>query len=153
MHGLQCPKYLWVTFGAPGLIPEPDIVAEYRIKERKLVGELVQQLYPGGMEVPIEDFADHIEQTKALIKQRKLIFEAGILADNIYSKIDILEPVDNNSWDIIDIKNATDIKAEYISEISFQKFCCQKAGLNIKKCFIIYINKDYRGKSAIMTQG
>lgn len=143
MHGLQCLKYLWVTFGDPDLIPEPDIVAQYRINERKLVGALVQQLYPGGIKIPIEDFANHIEQTRVFVKQRKLLFEAGILVNNIYSKIDILEPVDNNSWDIIDIKNATDIKAEYISEISFQKFCCQKAGLNIRKCFIVYINKEY----------
>ena len=143
MHGLQCLKYLWVTFGDSDLIPEPDIVARYRINERKLVGELVQQLYPGGMKVPFEDFANHIEQTNVFIKQRKLMFDAGILVNNIYSKIDVLLPVDNNSWDIIDIKNATDIKAEYISEISFQKHCCQKAGLNIRKCFIAYINKEY----------
>jgi len=143
MYGLQCPKYLWVTFEDPDLVPEPDVVAQYRIKERKLVGELVQQLYPGGIKVPIEEFTKHIDQTKFFIKQRKLLFEAGVLVDNIYSKIDILEPVDDDSWDIIDIKNATDIKAEYISEISFQKFCCQKAGLNIRKCFIAYINKEY----------
>ncbi|MDD5691641.1 MAG: DUF2779 domain-containing protein [Candidatus Omnitrophica bacterium] len=143
MHGLQCPKYLWVTFGSPKLIPEPDIVAGYRINERKLVGELVQQLYPGGIEVPIEDFASHIEQTRAFIKQRKLIFGAGILVDNIYSQIDILKPVDNDLWDIIDIKNATDIKSHYIAEISFQKFCCERAGLKIRKCCIAYINNGY----------
>lgn len=143
MHGLQCLKYLWITFGDSNLIPEPEIVAKYRINERKLVSELVQQLYPDGIKVPMEDFTNHIEQTKVFIKQHKPLFGAGILVDNVYSKIDILEPGANNSWNIIDIKNATDIKAEYISEISFQKFCCQKTGLNIEKCFIVYINKEY----------
>lgn len=99
MYGLQCPKYLWVTFEKPELIPELDIVAQYRINERKLVGELVEQLFPGGIKIPFDDFANHIEQTRSIIRQRKLVFEAGILVDNIYSKIDILEPVDHDLWD------------------------------------------------------
>lgn len=143
MHGLQCPKYLWVTFEKPELIPELDIVAQYRINERKLVGELVEQLFPGGIKMPFDDFANHIEQTSSIIGQRKLVFEAGILVDNIYSKIDILAPVDHDLWDIIDIKNATDIKSHYISEISFQKFCCERTGLKIRKCYIAYINNEY----------
>jgi len=143
MYGLQCLKYLWITFEKPGLFPELDIVAQYRINERKLVGELVEQLFPNGIKIPFADFASHIEQTKSIIKQRKLVFGAGILIDNIYSKIDILEPVDRDSWDLIDIKNATNIKSHYISEISFQKFCCEKAGLKIRKCCIVYINNEY----------
>jgi len=144
MYGLQCPKYLWVTFDNQELIPELGIVAQYRIDERRLVGNLVERLFPGGIRVvPVDDFTNHIEQTQVFIKQRKLVFEAGILIDNLYSKIDILEPVDHDSWDIIDIKNATDIKPHYISEISFQKLCCEKAGLKIRKCRLAYINNKY----------
>lgn len=143
MYGLQCPKYLWVTLENPEFIPELDIVAQYRINERKLVGELVEQLFPGGTKIHFDDFSSHIEQTMSIIRLRKLVFEAGILVDNIYSKVDILEPVDHDLWDLVDIKNATDIKSHYISEISFQKFCCERAGLKIRKCRIAYINNEY----------
>lgn len=153
LHGSQCLKYLWVILGDPKLIPEPDIVAQYRLNEGKLVGELAHQLYPEGIKIPFDDFTDNIEQTKAFIKQRKLLFEAGILANNIYSRIDILKPVDNDLWDITEVKNSTDIKAEYIPDISFQKFCCQKAGLNIRKCFIAYINKEYVKKGELDPKG
>lgn len=153
MHGLQCLKYLWVTFGDPNLIPEPDMIAQHRFNEKKLVRELAQKLYPDGIKIPVDDFVDNIEQTKVFIKHRKPLFDAGILANNIYSKIDILKPAGNNSWDIIEVKDALEIKAEYIPDLSFQKFCCQKAGLNIKKCFITYINKEYVRQGELAPEG
>ena len=54
MYGLQCPEYLWITFEKPELIPELDIVAKYRINERKLIGELVEKLFPRGIRVSID---------------------------------------------------------------------------------------------------
>lgn len=153
MHGLQCLKYLWVIFRDSKLIPGPDFITQHRFNEGRLVGELAQQLYPDGIRIAIDDFVNNIEQTKVSIKHNRSLFEAGILANNIYSRIDILKPAGNNSWDIIEVKDALEIKAEYISDLSFQKFCCQKAGIDIRKCFIAYINKEYVKQGELDVKG
>ena len=69
--------------------------------------------------------------------------EAGILYGNIYSRLDILNPVDEDEWDIIEIKSGTSVKEVYIDDVSFQKLCCEKAGLGIRSCKLGFINRQY----------
>ncbi len=90
--GLQCPKYLWIQSNNPERIPETDPVTQYIFDQGHLVGELARKLFPGGIDIPTDDFMGNINQTKELLEQRKPLFEAGILAEGIYSRVDILNP-------------------------------------------------------------
>ena len=141
--GLQCPKYLWVKYHEPDKIPEPDVSTQFRFDQGKLVGNLAKKLYPDGIDIPRADFMGNIKETKELIKQRKPLFEAGILKDKLYSRIDILNPSEENSWDIVEVKSTTRVKDEHINDVAFQKYCSEKAGLKINSCFIIHINNEY----------
>jgi len=141
--GLQCPKYLWVKYHEPDKIPEPDISTQFRFEQGQLVGNLAKKLYPDGIDVPRADFMGNIKETKKLLTQRKPLFEAGILKDKLYSRIDILNPSEENSWDIIEVKSTTRVKDEHIDDVAFQKYCLEKAGLKVNNCFIIHINNEY----------
>lgn len=143
LTGLQCPKYLWTQIHEPERIPEPDAVTQYIFDQGHLVGEYAKKLFHGGMDIPHDDFMDNIVTTKKLIVERKPLFEAGILYGNIYSRLDILNPVDGDEWDIVEIKSGTSVKEVYIDDVSFQKFCCEKAGLGIRSCRLGFINKQY----------
>ncbi|GAJ23539.1 unnamed protein product, partial [marine sediment metagenome] len=70
-------------------------------------------------------------------------FEAGIMAENIYCRPDILNPICEDKWNIIEVKSSTSVKDVNIDDVSFQRFCCKKAGLKIGKCFLMYINNQY----------
>ena len=85
LSGLQCPKYLWIQINEPERIPETDPVTQYIFDQGHLVGELAKRLFPGGIDIPTDDFMGNINQTKELLEQRKPLFEAGILAEDIYS--------------------------------------------------------------------
>ena len=141
--GLQCPKYLWLQIHEPEKIPETDAVTQYVFDQGHLVGEYAKKLFPGGIDIPNDDFMDNIRQTKALLAERKPLFEAGIRYGNIYSRLDILDPVNEDEWDIIEIKSGTSVKEVYIHDVSFQKFCCEKAGLKIRTCQLGFINNQY----------
>lgn len=141
--GLQCSKYLWIQANEPDNIPQPDIVSQHIFDQGELVSNLAKKLYPDGIDIPTEDFMENIEQTKQLISKRKILFEAGILINNLYSRIDILNPRNYEKWDIIEVKSSTSIKDIHIQDVSFQKYCCEKMGLKIGKCFLIYINNQY----------
>jgi hypothetical protein len=143
LSGLQCPKYLWIQFHEPERIPETDTVTQHMFDQGHLVGECAKQLFPGGIDIPQDDFMGNIDKTKEFLTERKALFEAGILAKEIYSRVDILNPVNEDEWDIIEVKSSTSVKDVHIDDVSFQKHCCEKAGLKIRNCKLVYINNQY----------
>jgi len=143
LNGLQCPKLLWTQINEPEKIPETDPVTQYIFDQGHLVGEYAKELFPGGIDVPQDDFMGNIEKTRELLTQRRPLFEAGILAGNIYSRVDMLNPVNGDEWDIIEVKSSTSVKDVHIDDVAFQKFCCEQAGININKCHLMHINNQY----------
>jgi len=141
--GLQCSKLLWIGVNQPERIPAPDISTRYIFDQGHLAGQLAQKLFPGGISVPTNNFMENVRQTRQLLSTRSPLFEAGLLGNNIYSRIDILNPVNEDAWDIIEVKSSTSVKDVHIEDVSFQKFCCDQLGLNIRKCFLMYINNQY----------
>ncbi len=81
------------------------------------------------------------------------MFEAGILAGNLYSRVDILCPADDESWDIIEVKSSTSVKGVHIQDAAYQRYCCMEMGLNIQKCYIAVINNKYVKDGEINPQG
>ncbi|MFC2026837.1 DUF2779 domain-containing protein [Chloroflexota bacterium] len=141
--GLQCPKLLWVQINDPRSIPEPDLETQYIFDQGHRVGELATKLFPGGIYLDTDDFMENIRLTEFSLGKRMPLFEAGILADRIYCRIDILNPTGRDEWDIIEVKSSTSVKEVHIHDVSFQKLCCKKAGLKIRKCKLVHVNNQY----------
>lgn len=147
--GLQCLKYLWISFNEKEKIPEPDESLQFRFDQGHLVGELAKKLFPNGIDIPAEPFSENLKLSKELIKKRKPLFEAAFSADNIYARADVLNPVGKDEWDIIEVKSGTKVEDVYLHDLSFQKYCYKKAGLKIRKCFLMHINNEYVKKGEI----
>ena len=143
LAGLQCPKYLWIQIHEPERIPEADAVTQHIFDQGYLVGEHAKRLFPNGIDIPQDDFTENIVTTKKLIAERKPLFEAGIFCGAVYSRVDILNPVNEDEWDIIEVKSSTSVKDVHIDDVSFQKHCCEKAGLRIRACKLAFINNLY----------
>ena len=127
----------------PERIPGADAITQYVFDQGHLVGEYAKKLFPGGIDIPHDDFMDNIVATKELLAERKPLFEAGIFAGAIYSRVDILNPLADDKWEIIEIKSGTSAKDVYVDDVSFQKYCCDKAGLEIGACKLGFINNQY----------
>src|SRR3989344_2243269 len=91
--GLQCPKFIWTMFHHPEKIKEPDLNAQYRFDQGNLVGELAKKLYPKGINLATENFNENLQKTKELLKENRPLFEAGVIFENCFARIDILLPV------------------------------------------------------------
>jgi hypothetical protein len=143
MNGLQCLKYLWITFNDRGRIPETDTVTQYLFDQGHLVGEVAKRLFPGGMDIPQGSLTGIINNTKALLGTRKPLFEAGIQADSIYSRIDVLDPANDDEWDIVEVKSSTSVKKVHVDDVAFQRHCCEMGGLKIRKCSLALIDNKY----------
>ena len=143
LNGLQCPRYLWVLLHELERIPEPDAATQHRFDQGHQVDVLARKLFPEGIDIPAEDFADNLRQTRELLQRRVPLFQAGFRAGKVYARADILNPAGEDRWDIIEVKSSVSIKPEYYDDVSFQKFCYEKSGLRIRKSCLAYINNKY----------
>jgi hypothetical protein len=143
LNGLQCPKLLWVAINEPGRLPEPDAATQHIFDQGHLVGELAKKLFPGGIDIPADDFMGNIKETMELLCLRKPLFEGGFLAGNLFARADILNPVGETAWDIVEVKSSTSVKDVNIHDVAFQKYCYEQAGLEINRCFLMHINNQY----------
>jgi hypothetical protein len=122
LSGLQCQRLLWFYFHDPEKIAEPDTATQRVFDQGHLVGELAKKLYPGGIDVPHEDFKANLEHTRRLRGERKPLFEADFLAGNLFSRLDILKPFGRSAWDIIEVKSTTSIKETNLMMSLFRSF-------------------------------
>ena len=152
LTGLQCPKLLWVQINDPKRLPQVDLSTQFIFDQGYLVGELAKKLFPEGIDVPNDGFMENIAATGRLLNERIPLFEAGILADQIYSRVDILRSANEDQWDIIEVKSSTSVKDVNIQDVAFQKHCCENQGLPINHCYLAYIINQYTKNGEINPQ-
>jgi hypothetical protein len=143
LNGLQCLKYLWLLYNDPGKIPAFDASTLRIFDQGHQVGELAGQLFPDGITIPSNDFMGNIKLTKKLLAERKPLFEPGFYQDNLFSRLDILNPAGDDAWDIIEVKSSTSVKDVNLHDVSFQRHCAVKTGLKINRCFLAVVNNKY----------
>jgi CRISPR/Cas system-associated exonuclease Cas4 (RecB family) len=146
LNGLQCPRLLW--FSNKKLLPEFTLPDKHKFAQGHEFEEYVKQLYPEAVDLNNLEFKENIDKTKELIKENKTIFEAGFMVDNLFIRADLIKP-SKNGWELYEIKSTTQTKPQHIPDLAFQKYVCEKTGLKINKCFIIYLNKEYVKKGKI----
>ncbi|MCK4997103.1 DUF2779 domain-containing protein [Candidatus Pacearchaeota archaeon] len=143
LTGLQCPKLLWITKNDKQRIPEPDKMTQKKFSDGHILGELAKKVFPEGQNIPDDNFMENLRNTKKLIEKRIPLFEPAFMIDGLYSRADVLVPVGEDEWNIIEVKSATKVKDMNLHDVSFQKYTYEKAGLKIRKSFLMHINNQY----------
>jgi len=141
LSGSQCRKLLWYAYNAKEQIPEPDDATQTIFDQGHEVGALGKSLYPGGIEVSSDaaDFDQVPQQSLEAAKARKSLFEAGFAYGGGFARVDVLNPVGKDGWDIIEVKSSTEVKDVNLLDLVFQAFVCSGAGLSIRRCCLILL--------------
>jgi len=146
LMGRQCSKLLWFRYNAKDQIPAPDANQQAVFDQGTEVGELAQQLFPGGIEIDTEpgEFDAAIRLTQEALKHRRPIYEATFSFGGGYARADILVPVAGGAWDLVEVKSTTSLKEDvHLPDIAFQRFVLTGAGIKIRKCFLAHINNEF----------
>ena len=146
MRGQQCPRLLW--FSSRNQLPELSLYDQHKFAQGRDFEKYVKKLFPDGIDLGNLEPGENIKETQNLINQGKTIFEASMVYKNLFFKGDILE-CSSDGWNLYEIKASTEAKKEHIPDLAFQKFVSEKSGINIKKCCIKYINKEYIKQNSI----
>ncbi|GAH92593.1 unnamed protein product, partial [marine sediment metagenome] len=140
MSGQQCPRLLW--FSSRNQLPELSLYDKHKFTQGRDFEKYVKKLFPDGIDLSNLNHGENIKETQNLIRQGKTIFEACVVYKNLFFKGDIFQP-SADGWNLYEIKASTKVKDEHIPDLAFQKYICEKNGIDVKNCFIEYINKDY----------
>ncbi len=150
MKGLQCHKLLWYCYNRKEEIPPVDPATQAIFDQGTQVGLLAQQLFPGGIKLERNASPQkHAKQSISALSARKPLFEAGFIAGNGYALADILNPVQDGAWDLIEVKSSTEVKDEHYPDVAFQKHVYEGAGLKIRRCHLMHINNQYVRQGSI----
>ena len=150
---VQCEKILWLSEYKPecAAINKNESI----VGNGEKVGELAKGLFGDYKDVPYnENLSVMIEKTKELMQDKpNVITEASFSYDNNFCSVDILKN-DSDGVEIYEVKSATEIKAYYLDDVSYQYFVLSNLGLNVKKVCIVYLNNDtyVRGKDLDINQ-
>ena len=145
MNGLQCHKLLWYDYNQKEDIPEPDVAAMAKFDQGHLVGEYAKKLFPDGIEVAkgIVGFAEVLPASRKAARLRKPMFEAAFEHGGAYARADILEPAPGGKWDLIEVKSSNKVKEHYHTDVALQKYVYDGAGISIRRCYLMHLNRGY----------
>jgi len=152
--GLQCDKLLWVDRNQPEQLPPVDESTQAVFDQGHQVGDLAKELYPDGIEIDWENGHEAgIAQTRAVLAERKPMFEAGFQTGKLHARADILQPAAGGRWDLIEAKSSSKVKEEHIPDVAFQKHVYESAGIRIRRCYLIHIDTSYTRRGALDVEG
>jgi hypothetical protein len=150
LAGMQCHKLLWYHYNNKSAFPETDAGTQAKFDQGHLVGNYAKTLFPDGIAIEWDiRLNEVIKLTQAKLKERKPLFEAGFEYQNGYARVDILNPAPHGKWDIIEVKSSANLKEENLSDVAFQKYVYQGAGIEINQCYLLLIDTSYTRHGAI----
>ena len=146
IKGLQCEKHLFLY---KYHYDEMDELSEMRkaiFKRGTNVGELAQNLFPGG-EVAATgnppNYAKALQKTDELIRNgATVIYEAAFQFDQVLAIADIIVK-ENGGWKIYEVKSSTSVSETYLNDASLQYYVISNVGIKVKDFSIVYINNQY----------
>jgi hypothetical protein len=144
VRGLQCHKSLWLaTYGESGL-RHVSAEAEASFQQGNVVGELAQDIFPGGVLVPFNglSFEEQLATTEKTMKDSKVIYEGTFNHDGILVKVDIMRKV-RGGWELYEVKSSTSAKDVYYDDVAVQYYVLTGAGVNITKAFVVHLDSGY----------
>lgn len=111
------------------------------------VGRLATQLYPDGVLIgaPYYQHKQAVESTLKAMQDPKVkaIYEAAFVYDGVRIRVDILERLEDDSWNLVEVKSSTSVKDVYYPDVAVQHYVLEGCGLKIRRAGILHINNQY----------
>lgn len=150
---LQCRKYLWLYKNRQDLLPpELDRQLERRFEEGFEVEEYAYELFPGGTQAGDESIPVALKKTKLAIESGARVIYQPTFSDSrtgLFCRADILRRTEGGSYELYEVKSATEVKEIHIADVAFQKVCLEDLGLRVERVHLVLVNNQYVRKGTI----
>lgn len=148
---LQCKKKFFLQKMHPELASVLPDARQLIIDESNRIGSLARQYIPGGKLIDSIKSNDALETTKKHLLQKgtSVSYEPAFLFDRVYIRADILQKINNQSFQLIEVKSSTKLKDHHLHDLAIQYYVITNAGYPISQANLLFVNPDYEydGKS------
>lgn len=103
------------------------------------IGKIAQQLFPGGVELPMPGESSAKKTQEWIANGEKILYEACFIADNVIIAIDILE-LTQQGWQAYEVKSSFQLTNTYYQDAFLQNYVITKSGLQLAGFHLIYRN-------------
>ena len=146
MRGLNCTKSLYLNKHKPKLKDKTSDQQQSIFQRGTEVGELAQQLHPGGIDltpVSFYNFEPSIIATReAIARGESVIYEAVFQYDGVLAAMDILIKT-KKGYSALEVKSSTSVKDIFLQDIALQTYVIENSGLKLDDVSLIYINNKF----------
>ncbi|MCP6718985.1 MAG: DUF2779 domain-containing protein [Patescibacteria group bacterium] len=147
MMFLRHPAWLWLKKHDKSKLPEPDDNLQAIFDAGIEFEKYANQRFSDGVYISFNNYNEYLsmpERTKkALDNNAKTIFQARFEANNITCICDVVDRVEENTFDLYEIKSSTKIKPEHYPDLAFQTIVLESAGLKVRNIAVIHVNNQY----------
>ena len=140
--GIQCMKMLWLEKYKPS--EKEDLNNDSILQNGNDIHEIAKYLFGDHINIEFNENLDRMldDTEKALKNENVIITEASFNYNNNFCSVDILKK-NNDEYEIYEVKGSTGIKDIYIKDVSYQLYVLKNLGFNIKRCYLVHLNRDY----------
>jgi hypothetical protein len=147
LAGLQCHLRLWYQCYDRDLASKVSNAQQAVFDAGHEVGRLATQLYPDGVLID-EPYYQHKQAVESTLKamqdpEVKAIYEAAFIYDGVRVRVDVLERLEDGSWNMVEVKSSTSVKDVYYPDVAVQYYVLEGCGLKISGAGILHINNQY----------
>ncbi len=148
MMFLKHPAWLWLKKHDKGKLPLPDAALQAMFDDGHEFEKYAERLFTDAIRVGFSyeqnNYRTMPVRTKEAIESgAKIILQGRLEAGEITCIFDVIERVGECEYDLYEIKSSTEVKEDHILDLAFQKIVLEKAGLKIRKTFVIHVNNKY----------
>ncbi len=147
---LKHPSWLWLKKYDKHKLPPIDDNLQAIFDAGNEFETWAEKLYPNAIKVGLdrsnfyETYITMPSRTKmALDEGATTIFQGRFEEDGITCIFDMLEKVEDKTYDLSEIKSSTKAKPEHKYDLAFQVIVLEKFGINIRKIFVVHVNNEY----------
>ncbi len=147
IKGYHCLKSLYLHKNRPFL--RDKLTAEQRAKFKRghEVGDLAQQLFPGGVDVSPKSpsqYQKSVLRTEELIANgQEIIYEATFQHEKVLVMLDLLVKKEDG-WHAYEVKSSKKLSETYFTDAALQYWVIVNSGLDLHSFSLVYVDEHYR---------
>lgn len=144
---VQCPRRLWLEVHRPEVHGDTDGARQLKAAGNR-VGEIARTIFdPEGrgvlLDPQIEGYEVAFRKTSELLRDDAPIFEAGFSAGGALFFADVLAPVSERGWRLIEVKSTGSLKDYHLHDVAVQVFVATEAGVRLDTVSVAHIDTSW----------
>ena len=150
---LKHPAWLWLKKYDKNKLPPTDDALQAMFDGGNLFESYANKLFPNAVRLGFENYDEYLNLPNRTIEAIKnnveFILQGRLEFEGKTCIFDVLQRVENNEFNLIEIKASTKAKTEHEYDLAFQLMVLEKCGYSVKNIFVIHANNEYVRKSEI----